>query len=253
LIETGQDSGEYQVSARLVQDHETLAESVEVILALPALSLTEIGSSIQILGEIPEVLTVKQTSETQHERTSDTGVDKPPVLLAASPASLTEKEWDQLLNSVEMGQVAIMGPLHKRDELAQRMLNDRGIKIQLHYGIGNWMGCYHWIPASDLFADLPARRVAGEAYVDVLPRYVMSELGGEVLAGSIRNTQTRREAPAMIWYSDIEVIRFGTGTLFFCQYRIFDQAHANPLAARLAYNLIHLAQNYLDRPYPAAA
>ncbi|MCC2629247.1 MAG: hypothetical protein K0S14_2897, partial [Thermomicrobiales bacterium] len=79
-------------------------------------------------------------------------------------------------------------------------------------------------------------------YADVLPHYVMSELGGRVFAGSFRNTQTRREAPAMIWYSDIEAIPFGSGKLFFCQYRLFDRAGSNPLAGRLLGNLLRLAR-----------
>jgi hypothetical protein len=107
------------------------------------------------------------------------------------------------------------------------------------------MGCFHWTPDSDLFKGLPAGGLAGEAYADVLPWYVMSEQGGEVFAGSIRNTQTRREPAAMLWYSDIEAVRFGQGTLFFCQYRIFEKAATNPLAAKMACNLIHLAQDYL--------
>ncbi len=74
--------------------------------------------------------------------------------------------------------------------------------------------------------------------MDVLPRYVMSELGGEVLAGSLRNTQTRQEPPAMIWYSDIEKIPLGKGQLIFCQYQVFDTLAQNPLADRLAFNLI---------------
>ena len=75
--------------------------------------------------------------------------------------------------------------------------------------------------------------------------YATSELGGEVFAGSLRNTQTRREPPAILWYSDIEAVHFGNGALFFCQYRIFEHTSANPLAARLASNLIRLAQGYL--------
>jgi hypothetical protein len=119
------------------------------------------------------------------------------------------------------------------------------VNLQLHLGIGSWMGCFHWMPESDLFDGLPTGGLAGEAYVDVLPWYAMSEMGGDVLAGSVRNTQTRREPPAMLWYSDVEAVRLGAGTLFFCQYRIFEQAETNPLAARLVYNLIRLAQGYL--------
>lgn len=139
----------------------------------------------------------------------------------------------------------MIGPLRPSDEAALALLASHGINIQLHFGIGNWMGCYHWIPASPLFSGLPCGGLAGEAYVNVRPRYVMSELGGEVLAGSLSNTQTRLEAPAILWYSDIERISLGKGCLVFCQYLIFDAALADPLAGRLLANLmsmLHLDQ-----------
>jgi hypothetical protein len=170
------------------------------------------------------------------------------VLLAAEPASLTEREWGQLLDAVEAGRVAIVGPMTARDDVALRALNERGIPVQLHLGIGNWMGCFHWVPQSDLFSGLPAGGLAGEPYADVLPWYAMSELGGDVLAGSVRNTQTRREPPAILWYSDVEAVGFGRGTLIFCQYRVFDKADANPLAARLVQNLIAVAKGYVKPP-----
>ena len=78
--------------------------------------------------------------------------------------------------------------------------------------------------------------------MDVLPWYVMSELGGEVLAGSLRNTQTLQQVePSILWYSDVEVVRLGAGAIIFCQYRVFEQAHTQPLAARLLANLLRLA------------
>jgi hypothetical protein len=201
-IQTGQISGEYRASARLVKGQATLAESSEMILALPPVDLTKAPAAVEPWAGTPML-----------DATDGEGK----VLLVANPASLTEKDWSNLVDAVQTGRVAIIGPLHRRDETALRSLGERGIDVQLHYGIGNWMGCYHWVPQSDLFAGLPAGGLAREAYVDVLPWYVMSELGGEVLAGSLRNTQTRREPPAILWYSDIEALRFGAGVLFFSQ------------------------------------
>jgi hypothetical protein len=161
--------------------------------------------------------------------------------VAPDPGSLSRKDWEALLAAVADGGVGVIGPLRPEDELAHATLAERGVRIDLHFGIGNWMGCYHWMPAEDVFAGLPASGLAGEPYADVLPHYVMSELGGRVFAGSFRNTQTRREAPAMIWYSDIEAIPCGSGALLFCQYRLFDRADSNSLAGRLLVNLLRLA------------
>jgi beta-galactosidase len=247
-LQAGQSAGEYRVVASLLVDQETLAESTEVVLALPSVDLTASMTGIEFVGPAPDLVGDGQQSNGHHHSRPGTGTDQAPIYLVANPASLTEPDWQQLLDSVERGQVAVIGPLHGRDSLAQRVLHNRGVSIQLHYGIGNWMGCYHWIPASELFGGLPTNQVAGEAYVDVLPRYVLSELGGDVLAGSVRNTQTRREPAAMVWYSDIELVRFGKGALLFCQYRIFDQRQANPLAARMLHNLIRVAQHYRTNP-----
>jgi hypothetical protein len=61
-----------------------------------------------------------------------------------------------------------------------------------------------------------------------------------VLAGSFNNSQTRLEAPAILWYSDIERISLGKGCLVFCQYLIFDTPIADPLADQLLANLISM-------------
>jgi hypothetical protein len=103
------------------------------------------------------------------------------------------------------------------------------------------MGCYHWIPAAELFAGLPADGLAGEFYGDVVPRHVLSELGGEVLAGSLRNSDPRTDVPRILWYGDVETVAHGRGRLLFCQYRCFAQAHHDPLAGRLLVNLLKVA------------
>jgi len=232
VVDTDQSRGEWQVTASLARDGVTLAESTEKVLALPMVDLDDLAGHVRFLGEAPAALAPRDG-----EPDSEAG-----VLLAARPAALTEREWDHLLDSVSEGQVAVIGPMHKRDALAQRMLQERGVDLRLDLGIGNWMGCFHWLRESELLKDLGSPGLAGEAFVDVLPWYVMGELGGEVLAGSLRNTQTRREAPAMLWYSDIEVLPLGRGTLICCQYRIFEQAHTNPVARTLTRNVLRLAQ-----------
>jgi hypothetical protein len=50
----------------------------------------------------------------------------------------------------------------------------------------------------------------------------------------------------MLWYSDIEAIRFGKGLILFCQYRIFECLDRDPLAARLAYNLLQFVDQSLS-------
>jgi hypothetical protein len=163
------------------------------------------------------------------------------ILLAAHPATLSDEEWDTLFQSAESGGVAVVGALRPEESAALQAFVRRGVDLKLHPGIGSWMGCYHWIPDSELFSGLPAGGLAKKPYADILPKYILSELGGEIQAGSLRNTQSRVEAPAMLWYSDIEAIRFGKGTIILCQYRVFEKLDRDPVAARLAYNLIEFA------------
>ena len=100
---------------------------------------------------------------------------------------------------------------------------------------------YHWVSPSSLFEGLPAGGLALEPYTEVVPKYVMTELGGEVHAGSICNTQSRNGPLSMLWYSDIESVRLGKGILLFNQYRVFEKLDQDPLAARLAFNLLRHA------------
>jgi len=249
-IETAETPGEYRVLVQLVRGQKTLANSTEVVLALPRADLEQMIANVEFVGTPPDAFNVRGQGADQERQRPGVTAPSPPVLLAANPPSLTGEDWTRLFDGAEMGRVAIVGPLHKRDGLALRALKGRGLDVQLDYGIGNWMGCYHWIPESDLFAGLPSGGLGGEVYADVLPWYCMSELGGTVLAGSLRNTQTRREPSAILWYSDVEAVCLGKGTLILCQYRAFGQARTNPLAARLVHNLIHLAQNYQHPDIP---
>jgi beta-galactosidase len=232
-----EESGEYRIEAQWLADQALLAETTETVLVLRPPDWSDIPDPIALLGAPPS----GEGTAPPLVRTSLEG-DQKELVVAPRPGSLSRDDWEALLAAAEAGGVGAIGPLRPEDELARSTLAERGVNVNLHFGIGNWMGCYHWIPAGEMFEGLPAGGLAGEPYADVLPHYVMSELGGHVFAGSFRNTQTRREAPAMIWYSDIEAIPFGSGKLLFCQYRLFDRAGGNPLAGGLLGNLLRLAR-----------
>jgi hypothetical protein len=232
----GDGPGEYRIVAQLLRDHVPLADTTETVLAFPSPFWSDVPASMTHLSA-PSLAAGTVAPLVRAALATDQGE----LIVAPRPGSLSREDWDALLAAADAGGVGVVGPLRPDDEQALSTLAQRGVNVALHFGIGNWMGCYHWIPAGGMFEGLPAGGLAGEAYADVLPHYVMSEMGGRVYAGSFRNTQTRREAPAMIWYSDIEAISFGGGKLLFCQYRLFDRAAGNPLAGRLLGNLLRLA------------
>jgi hypothetical protein len=164
---------------------------------------------------------------------------RPGVYLAAFPSTLTSQEWKELFAAARSGGVVVCGALRPGDELAIQALSQAGINVKVHMGIGSWMGCYHWIPDSDLFAGLPSGGLALKPYAEIVPKYILSEMGGEVQAGSLRNTQSRQDGhPSMLWFSDIETLPFGEGAIVFCQYRVFENIDRDPLAKRLAYNFL---------------
>ncbi|HLO29170.1 MAG TPA: glycoside hydrolase family 2 TIM barrel-domain containing protein [Anaerolineales bacterium] len=224
--------GKYQLKARLLNYPHDCAEAFRSFLVLPKVDLEGVCAGAEWIGTPPSRVSSFEVipSEEDQER----------VHLIAHPGSLSRTDWKRVLEEVSGGCSALIGPLQPQDEVALGLLASHGITIRLHFGIGSWMGCYHWIPNSLVFSGLPCGGLAGEAYVNVRPRYVISELGGEVLAGSFSNSQTRLEAPAMFWYSDIERITLGKGCLVFCQYLIFDAPSADPLADRLLANLISM-------------
>lgn len=236
MVTAGDAPGVCRIDARLLDSSgATVAETTESICVLAPFDATEACRALAWLGDAP-------ASAQAQPAVAPAGGNS--ILGVARPGSLGEHDWHDLLRAVATGAVAIVGPLYPQDTTAIAALTAHGASVKLHMGIGNWMGCYHWAPASPLFAGLPAGGLAGEPFVDVLPRYVLSEQGGDTLAGSLRNTQTRLEPPAILWYSDVEAVRMGKGTLVFCQYRVFDQDSCNPLAARLLGNLIDVARGY---------
>jgi hypothetical protein len=229
--------GECQIAASLVAGGETLAESSQNILVLEAVDWEYLGIAVKSWGEPPESIYFQNEGNTAPQ----SGNPEPVVNLAAYPATLSEEDWDALFQTIESGGICIVGALRPEDKQSLQAFNRRGVNLKLSFGIGSWIGCYHWVPDSPIFAGLPNRGLAMKPYAEVLPKYVLSELGGDVQAGSLRNTQTRVEPPAMLWYSDIEVVRLGKGSIVFCQYRAFEKIDGDPVASRLAYNLLRFA------------
>ena len=109
-----------------------------------------------------------------------------------------------MLDAVEGGATAILGALRPDYNLALDSLRRRGLPLELHFGIGSWLGCYHWVPPSPIFAGLPAGRLALEPYVEVVPKYVMSELGGKCRPDQ---SATRSRAKGRCICSGIAILR----------------------------------------------
>lgn len=237
--------GEYRILARMEVNGEALAVSEETVLAMEPVNWSDLAYKFASFGK-ESPFSVLHGSTQKEAKTGSAAGPGPGLYLAAYPSTLTEKEWESLLALVSSGGVALCGALRPEDQLAVQMFNRHDLPVKLHPGIGSWMGCYHWIPDTDLFAGLPAGGLAMRPYAETIPKYVLSEMGGEVQAGSLRNTQSRLEVPSMLWYSDIETLRFGKGAIVFCQYRVFENIDIDPIALRLAANLLRYAINLFN-------
>jgi hypothetical protein len=230
--------GNYQLDARLEVNGETQAESTETILALERVDWSILPAKLMLFGQLPGTTGLSSILQDGSAVQNAGGKSGPFIAVAALPATVSEEQWEALFKAVESGGGAVIGALRPEYEAAIREFNSRGIKLELHPGAGSWMGCYHWISDSNVFNGLPAGGFAKRLYAEIIPKYVLAEMGGDTLAGSLRNTQFRQEIPAMLWYSDIEVVPYGKGFILFCQYRIFELIERDPLAARLANNIL---------------
>jgi hypothetical protein len=241
--------GNYRIEARLDVNEEILAEATETILALEPVDWNDLPAKITAFGKTPASADLERLlQEVPAVQPAGREPDRS-LCLAALPATVSGEQWEALFRSVESGGAAVIGALRPEDKAAIGEINNRGIPLELHPGAGSWMGCYHWIADTELFAGLPASGLAKRPYAEILPKYVLAELGGETFAGSLRNTQSRLTDPAMLWYSDIEAIRYGEGLILFCQYRIFERLDGEPLAARLAHNVLqYMIQAAKTRP-----
>ena len=241
-VNTHHIPGAYKVSARLEYEGEQLAASIENFLALPFTSLDDVLTRVAWIGK-PGGLVGEESGiflSYPFEPRPDDRNEHERIIIAPFPSKLSSLEWEALLEAVEGGGVAMIGPLHPMDERALHAFHQRGIDLHLELGIGSWIGCYHWIPACPPFEGLPNGGFAREAYIDLQPHYSMREIGGEIMAGAIRSKYTVDGPSEFLWYSDIESIPFGRGKLIFCQYRLFDNLASHPIARRLFDNLIRL-------------
>jgi hypothetical protein len=237
------EPGTLTLTAALHGPAGVLAESTETVLVLaPA---PAVDGLVEWIGEPPAG--------------QAPGTAAGPILVAAQPGALSADQWQRFLDAVEAGRTGLVGALRPADAVALQALAGRGLPVALHTVYGSWSGAYHWLSASPVFAGLPGG-LAGEAYAGVVPAYGLVELGGESLAGCLHNGYYPPERMVMIWYSEIEIVRLGQGTLGLCQYRCFEHAASNPLAARLAANLVHTLLERMPAlpgragpPEPAAA
>jgi hypothetical protein len=239
-VEAVEKPGCYHILTRLVRAQAVLAERIETIHCLPKAQWENNTTKIYLPGSTPPLFQSEDFRECWGEPIS--AAQDSQAILVGLPGELSVEGWAEMLGLARSGFSVVIGALSPENEIACETLLRAGIPVELHPGFGSWMGCHHWLPAGELTECLPtAGGLAGEAFADILPRYVLAELGGDVLAGSMRCSQERESPKEIQWRSDIEKISFGNGRLFFCQYRLFEQAHTHPVASRMAYNLVRMA------------
>lgn len=236
-FEAGEECGCFHIFTRLMHSQTVLAETAETIHCLSKVHWENLRTKIYLWGPLPPLL----QGDDFKEFINSSGQDGQ-VIIVGSPSGLSAEEWAEILKLASSGYSVVIGALSPENKIACLALSRVGTPIELHPGYGSWMGCHHWLPETELTEGLSTSGgLASELFADILPRYVLAELGGTVFAGSIRCSEKREFPKEILWRSDIEQVSFGKGKLVFCQYRLFEQAYAHPVASRLAYNLLRLA------------
>ena len=239
-FEIGEECGSFHIITRLLRAQTVLAETAETIHCLSPVRWEKLKEKIYPWGPLPPLLQGGDFKE--FFNASIPPSPKGQVILVGSALGLSAEEWADILKLADSGYSILIGALSPENKTACQVLSRVGSPIELHPGYGSWIGCHHWLPKTDLTEGIPTSGgLVSEAFADILPRYGLAELGGTVLAGSIRCVQERDALKEICWRSDIEQVFFGKGKLIFCQYRIFEQANPHPIAAILAYNLLRLA------------
>jgi hypothetical protein len=221
---SGNKTGTYVAQMEVSVDGTQLAESSTEILVLPDYQPTDLLREIKWIGKIPELppYTPIQANLTDN------------IFVAAYPRTIHEDQLRTLLKGVANREVTlIIGPISPSDQIIIDTFKEYGINLHLEFGIGNWMGCHHWLPPELIHEPLFTNPIADEKFTGITPRYSMLEKGGVVFAGSFQNGKSHKEPVGMVWYSDIEKVNLGKGAVVFCQYLIFDHLTTHPMALRI--------------------
>ena len=240
-FEAGERTGSFDVSVRLMDGPVLLTETAETIHCLSTVQWDEFRGKISLWGPLPPLFQGRDFEGFFNQQRS-CGSDVQ-VMSVCLPSELSIEEWAEILKAADRGCTVIIGALSPEDRIACKSLSQAEKLIELHPGYGSWLGSHHWLPDADLTEGLSSSGgLAGELLSDILPRYVLTELGGSVLAGSINCAQRMLEpSKDILWRSDIEQVPFRNVKLIFCQYRLFEQAYSHPVASRLAFNLFRTA------------
>jgi hypothetical protein len=223
----GDHVGVYTITAELTCNDQVLAEARERVYGVEPVDWNSLPVGLRLFGQsaLPAAGRAEQNGS-------------PTVQAALLPGTLSEADWEAFFEAVEAGSPGVIGALTPTDATALAALLRHGLAVTLHMGVGSWLGYYHWISRDEVFTGLPSGGLFGKPYVEILPKYVRNELGGDVLAGTFSNTQARREPPMAVWFSDIEIVPYGKGKILLCQYRVFDRLESHPVAARLGWNAL---------------
>jgi hypothetical protein len=221
---SGDKTGTYLIQMTAYFEGTQLAESTTEILVVPDYQPSKIVDEIEWFGKIPEL------PPSLSARSNAPGN----VIVAAYPHTIREDQLRTFLERIVNREgTLIVGPISPSDQVVIEVFKYFGIDLRLKFGIGNWMGCHHWLPPELLNEPLFTNPIADEKFTGITPRYSMLENDGTVLAGAFQNGKSHKEPVGMVWYSDIELVSLGKGAVVFCQYQIFDQLTTHPMAIRI--------------------
>lgn len=115
-----------------------------------------------------------------------------------------------------------------------------GISGQIAGAVGNWSPVCHYMEEAVLQANLPADRVLGQAYADILPTHCVKTDAGRTLAGcfSYHAGHIFTKQTEVWWGKTILEKQYGEGRVTVCTFRLEDALARDPVARNLLVNLL---------------
>ncbi|VGO11991.1 Beta-galactosidase [Pontiella desulfatans] len=122
------------------------------------------------------------------------------------------------------------------------------IKKGKKHALGLWVGVSHIVTDHPVFAGLPVNTMMGQEYENVWSPYVLSDMGNDLIVGSVSygfyaGDKTHMQSyigPEPAFYGmDMGIVKHGDGRYVLSTLRLIENLGSDPVADKILFNLIN--------------
>ncbi len=122
------------------------------------------------------------------------------------------------------------------------------IKANKKHALGLWVGVSHIVTDHPVFAGLPVNCMMGQEYEKVWSPYVLKDMGGELIVGSVSygfyakpdtDKQCYKGPEPAFYGMDMGVVPHGEGRYVLNTLRLLENLGTDPVADKILFNLIN--------------